>query len=168
MPSSTKSTTGPVRIRPSPSGDFQKSQKCKIMKEVVIHQPAPSPPTSDWILYPDEVIIDKHSSLRDARSRRVKRSTETDRSDMRPPVSQDKMTIAIANAQKYMRSQNQNTQLNRSCTHLPVKVLPKSTRPRSEPESHRLPSSQRLPTPDLSDIEEDDIWSCCATSESSL
>ena len=137
------------------------------MKEVVLHQPAPSPPTDDWILFSEDVVVDKHSSLREARSRKVRRDIEIQRPSEVSPAPEDKMEKAISSAEKYIESRNKNKQINNSCSHLPIKISSDVAVRKTVSKPLRVQSSKRLPTPDLSDVEEDDFWSCCATSESS-
>lgn len=172
MPSSTTSASMPasssVHKHQTAPKQIDKSRKCKQAKDVVIHQPAPSPPMEDWVLFPEDVVIDKHSSLRKNRSLSARRNTET--KGLSKPLSapDDKMTKTIVNAQEYIKSRNQNRDVNNSCSHWPIEASSNTARQKIIYKPLRVDSPKRLLTPDLSDIEEDDFWSCCATSESSL
>ena len=166
MSSSTKSVSIMTRNCEIPLDQIKKSKKDKSMKEVVLHQPAPSPPTQDWVLFPEDVIVDKYSIRREARSRKVASATETARPNKVSPA-EEKMEKAIANAQEYIKSRSQNEHLSEACSHRRTKALADLAFQKSDVTPRQLHSRNRLPTPDLSDAEEDDLWSCCATSESS-
>lgn len=146
-----------------------KAKSSKHSKKVMIHQSGPPLPPDDFVLFPQDIVKEKHSSIKDARSRRptppksAKRtlspmprhhviepkaasaSREEARRPSRRPVCFDHMstvncTVDCANG--------------KPPAHL--KVPPKA------------PSLQRLATPDLSEVEEDDFWSCCGSSWTSL
>lgn len=168
MPPSTMSASMSARSHQTSLKQVEKSKNYKPTKEVVIHQPAPSPPTEDWVLFPEDVVTDKHSSLKESRSRKAKRKGETERPSKASPAPADKMTKAIVNAQEYIKSRNQNRDLNKSCSHWPIEASANAAHRKVPCKPLQIQSPKRLPTPDLSDVEEDDFWSCCATSESSL
>ena len=132
----------------------------------MLHQPAPSPPTQDWVLFSEDAIVDKYSSRREARTRKVATATEIARPNTVSPA-EDKMEKAIANAHKYIKSRNHNKDLNEACSHLRAKAFSDVVFQKSDVKPCQLRSWNRLPTPDLSDVEENDLWSCCALSESS-
>lgn len=146
-----------------------KTKESKHSKKVMIHQSGSPLPPDDFVLFPQDVIKEKHSSVRAARPRKPtspksakgssspmprdhviepKAPTPSQRDSRRPSgrsVCLDYMsivncTVDCANAK--LRGQ--------------TKMPPKA------------PSPPRLPTPDLSDFEEDDLWSCCGSSWSSL
>ena len=167
MPSSANSMTS-TRNDHSFAEQARKSKKGKPLKEVFLHQPAPSPPVEDWTLFPEDVVIDKHSSHKGSRPRKVKEYTRKERSNMTSLAPDDKMEKAIANAQQYIQLRNQTKEVNRSCSHRPTKASPDVGFRKVDSRPRIIQAPNRIPTPDLSDIEEDDLWSCCATSESSI
>ena len=167
MPSSTKSMTS-TRNHQTSSEMVRSPNKGMSVKDVFLQQPAPSPRTEDWVLFPEDVVREKHSTHRGARSRQVRKESKPERPCKVSPTPHNKMESAIANAQQYIQSRNQNKEVNRSCSHRPTKVSSDIEFRKSVHKPLLIQSSRRLPTPDLSDLEEDDLWSCCATSEGSI
>ena len=152
--------------QPSSSTPCGKQIKSKIPREVVLHHPIVAPPPEDWLLYPDEVIIIKHSSVRRRRSCAVKGPPFED--SRRPWIRRDPITEKSKETSRV----HQEVQHREEIPSTPIKS-PDSGTPawaRKGGEAKRPPKPkypERLPTPDLSDVEEDGFWSCCGSSESS-
>lgn len=143
-----------------------KSNKPKTPREVVLHHPMVSLPPEDWILYPDEVIVTKHSSVRRGRSCKIK--------DSRSENSRGPSTRVDPNRGKTRKYSHvyQDMQLHKEITSAPRKspnlLAPAREDNKCDAKTQPKPKfPERLPTPDLSDIEEDSFWSCCGSSESS-
>lgn len=144
----------------------RKSMKANPLKEVVLHHPMASPPPEDWILFPEEVIVTKHSSVRDCRSRNLMDSrVENPR---RPWIKLDR-TEAEAGEYSHVRQDMQRRKETPSALSTSQYLLaPTSAAKRCDAKTQPEPKfPERLPTPDLSDVDEDGFWSCCGSSESS-
>lgn len=162
---SLKERNGINHRQPSSSASCGKQIKSKTPRDVVLHHPLAAPPPEDWILYLDEVIIIKHSSVRRRRSCELNDPQSED--SRRPWIRRD----PIKEKSKKTSHVHQEVQRCEEIPSTPSKS-PDSGAPtwaRKSGEAKRPPKPkypERLPTPDLSDIEEDGFWSCCGSSES--
>ena len=150
----------------SPLASSGKSIKRKTPREVVLHHPAAPPPPEDWILYPDDVIITKHSSVRHDRSCKIKepQSTGSHRPWIRPDQAKENTRDHSHVYQNVQRLKNIPSTPSTS----PNSAAPALSSNRGDAKKQPKPKFlERLPTPDLSDIEEDCFWSCCGSSEGS-
>ena len=171
------STTTSVHLQRAKHQTSPKSLKStnkskKSTTQVVLHQPMPSspPPPEDWILFPDEVIAEKHSSIRPARAAKPAKLADPRRQTLPSPenhVTSCKAAtpmrhLSATHPAPYRPSRCLHHMSARNCTaacfdagqRAETQVPPKA------------PSPPRLPTPDISEIGEDDLWSCCRSSES--
>lgn len=145
---------------------FGKQAKPKTPREVVLHHPMATPPPEDWILFPDEVIITKHSSVRRRRSSKIKNPQPED--SRRPWIRRDPSKEKSADTSHVHQDAGRFKCIPSTPTKSPDSVA--HARESNGCEAKRQPKPKfpdRLPTPDLSDIEEDGFWSCCGSSESS-
>ncbi|KAI4191635.1 MAG: hypothetical protein LQ350_008748, partial [Teloschistes chrysophthalmus] len=126
-------------------------------------------PTEDWTLYPDDVVVVKHSSIRPRKAQKVclKSHVEEGASDIAmkqpsmaptPPGSNPKTQTRESRAYKDNRSSKQTS---RDWKLRPT--VEKSELPAAKPQTAQMVTSypHRLPTPDLSDVDEDEFWGCC-------
>ena len=148
-----------------------KTKKSKHSKEVMIHQSRSPLPPDDFVLFPQDVVKEKHSSIRDAKPRRLtvaKKIKGSSSTMLRHHVIEPKAaTPSRREARKPSRRPvclNHMSTVNCTvdCANAKAKPLEGLKMP---PEA---PSPPRLPTLDLSDVEEDDLWSCCGSSWSCL
>ena len=146
-----------------------KPKKSKHSKEVMIHQPRSPLPPDDFVLFPQDVIKESHSTIRDARSRKAMATKSAKKSSSpmpRPHVMEPK--AATPSRREARRPSRRPVCLDHMSTvNCTVECA------NGKPLAHlkmppKAPSPPRLPTPDLSDLEEDDLWSCCGSSWSSL
>ncbi|MCJ1449736.1 hypothetical protein MMC28_000064 [Mycoblastus sanguinarius] len=151
-----------------PSSQLAKFTKTTHSKKVVLHHPANPPPPDDWVLYPEDVVINKHSALRDAQARELERTKIS--SQQTTPLSDHHLAKAKAKPspraqprRAYRRSFCLEHMSSRNCTANCTNGGQLADSKAPPP----APSPSRLSTPDLSDVEEDELWSCCASSESS-
>ncbi|MCJ1264396.1 hypothetical protein MMC22_004267 [Lobaria immixta] len=175
------SSTTPNPINPpnsnhqSPTIPTQKSSNRKPLKEVVLHHPLMPTPLEDWILFPDQIIHTKHSIVRDSRARQAKERLQPEEPS-RPSSAYTTVTSRATSTSSRNTSissfiEEPRDQSNSPCTSDRPGDVAKSTSyvaeesPRNPP---RMKTPQRLPTPDLSDVEQDSFWSCCGSSEESL
>ena len=142
-----------------------KSKKSKHPKRITIHQPGSPLPPDDFVLFPQDVIREKHSSIRDDRLRRPKATESAKRSSSsRPPphVTESKATTP-SRREAHKPSRRPVCLDHMSTVNCTVDCAnDKSLAHQKMPP--KAPSPPRLPTPDLSDIEGDDLWSCCGSS----
>lgn len=143
-----------------------KQIKSKTPREVVLHHPMATPPPEDWILYPDEVIITKHSSVRRRRSCAIKDQQSED--SRRPWIRRDPIKEKSGETPHVLQDVQSLKKIPSTPSESPDSGAPawegNGCGAKRQP---KLKFPERLPTPDLSDIEEDGFWSCCGSSESS-
>ncbi|KAI4181000.1 MAG: hypothetical protein L6R41_006878 [Letrouitia leprolyta] len=127
-------------------------------------------PIEDWILYPDEVVVTKHSSVKERRGNSEKSysdskvcSIKTTRPEMppTPPGSNPASTEderALKKTITYTRKAPQSTQGQpTSGAFIPPTLADGKAR-------RGVSFHHRLPTPDISDVDEDEFWACCKNS----
>lgn len=175
MLSSTDSINAPGRNHQSSTIRTQKPSNGKPLKELVLHHPLMSPPLEDWVLFPDQVIHTKYSTVRDSRARQAKKHSQAAEpnppSSVRTTETSRATSISSRNTSTNLFTEELRDQSNLSSTLDRPGNITKPARnvaeasPRNPP---RVKVPQRLPTPDLSDVEEDGFWSCCGSSEGSL
>lgn len=173
MEPSIDSINDPSRNPQSSTIRTQKSSNGKPVKAVVHYHPLISPPLEDWVLFPDQVIQTKHSTVRDTRARRAKkrlqpaegRPSSVHTTEMSRATSTSSKNTSILSIEEPRDQSNSSSTLDRpdNITKSVGNVAEQS--PRNPP---RVKESQRLPTPDLSDVEEEGFWSCCGSSERSF
>lgn len=169
MPSTHPTTKKQSSINQMPLTQLVKTKECKYTKKVMIHQSGSPLPPDDFVLFPQDVVKEKHSSVRNARPRKSKspKSAKVPSSPMpRNHVIEPKApTPSRQDASRHsgrsfclehMSTVNCTVDCANGKPQVQTKMPPKA------------PSPPRLPTPDLSDLEEDDLWSCCGSSWSSL
>ncbi|MCJ1342533.1 hypothetical protein MMC31_000719 [Peltigera leucophlebia] len=131
-----------------------------------------SPPMEDWVLFPDEVIKCKNSSVRNPQSHAASRSslrpdkslgcpssaTQTASITTMKPSSQSLIAHASQDRSRSLRTSDQPDFIKKSLDTATKDIGGKPP---------KVKASRRLPTPDLSDLEEDDFWSCCGSAASS-
>lgn len=163
----TKFSNSNEQHRQSSSAPNGKLMKPKLPREVVLHHLMAPPPPEDWILFPEEVIITKNSSVRGNRPCKLKRVSRTENSHQ-PWIRRDRTDMESEGSRVRQDMQSRTETLG-----VPSKphgaIAPtwegKQRVTRNPPE---LKFPERLPTPDLSDVEEDGFWSCCGSSEESV
>lgn len=144
----------------------EKQIKTKTPREVVLHHPMASPPPEDWILYPDEVIITKHSSVRRRRSCKTKDPQSED--SHQPWIRRDPIQAKSGHDSQVGKDVQRRKEIPSAPSKSPDSVAPAWEGNRYLAGRQPRPKfPERLPTPDISDIEEADFWSCCGSSESS-
>ena len=170
MSSDSTTTHDQVRKHKISSKSLTNIKTVKTIRKVLLHQPmSPSPP-DDWVLFPQDIVTKKYSSVRHAQSGDNSRLASA-RRHTPPPLDShviegQKAIRERRDSQRtpepYKRSNCLNHMSSRNCTVscYDVNPLQKTKVP------PKAPSPPRLPTPDLPDIGEDDLWSCCKSSES--
>ena len=148
-----------------------RTNKSKHSRKVAIHQSESPLPPDDFVLFPQHVVKEKHSSIRDAKSRRSTASKSAKGSSS-PTLRQHMIDPKkLAPSQRNARRPSQRplclthmstVNCTADCANADAKPLAYLRTP------PKAPSPPRLPTPDVSDLEEDDLWSCCGSSWSSL
>lgn len=148
----------------------QQTKKGHSIKEVVLHHPMMSPALEDWVLFPDEVVRCKNSSVRNSQNH-PKSSLRPDKGLECPSLSAQtaSMTKKKSSSQCLIahESQDRSRSLRTSDQLGSIKKsLDTATKDvgRNPP---KVKAPRRLPTPDLSDVEEDAFWSCCSSADSS-
>ncbi|KAI4114952.1 MAG: hypothetical protein LQ338_007932 [Usnochroma carphineum] len=132
----------------------------------VVHNTMTASPTEDWVLYPDDVVIVKHSTVREKRAQKPRRAQtemcagKAVRPTMlpTPPGSSPAQTECQRRVGKKFVYSTQDLQgvhdrLTSGPTNPPAVG---DWRMRTQPSR-----PYKLPTPDISDVDEDEFWACC-------
>ena len=172
MPSSTTTTTTQRQVaKQQPStNSITNTKEEKNSRKVLLHQTmSPSPP-DDWVLFPQEIIAQKFSSIRHAKPRNQGRPVSAQRQKLplpdshviEPRATTPSRSDGRETPKPYRPSYCLHHMSARNCTPAchDVNFHPETQKP------PKAPSPPRLPTPDLPDFGEDDLWSCCRSSES--
>lgn len=141
----------------------------KSERKVVVHNTKTATPVDDWILFPDDRVTVKHSSVRDQRTHRASpqvriksqpRREQTMRPTMlptppgsSPAQSECKRIVEKKNGANCQDSQDPHDRPTSGPDAPPVLVNRMARTDASSP--------YRLPTPDISDVDEDDFFACC-------
>ncbi|KAL8920490.1 MAG: hypothetical protein Q9208_006239 [Pyrenodesmia sp. 3 TL-2023] len=144
-------------------------QKQQRKRNVVVHNTMAATPTEDWVLYPDNVVTVKNSTVREQRtvkSRTQPRTKTTLGNGMAvrpmmlptppgssPAQSGRERVVERRDATKFHDVPDLHDRPTSGSTSVPAVVSQKT---RTEPYY-----PHRLPTPDLSDVDEDEFWACC-------
>lgn len=136
---------------------------------VVVHNRMTATPTEDWILYGDEVITVRHSSIRQRKADQACGTSATDKKLRNTGTTQPTMLPTPPgsspahsergkkqnedNKPAWQNDSNPQRQSTSNCLN-PPKVGGSGY-------SMRGTTADRLPTPDLSDVDEDEMWACC-------
>ena len=167
----SSNTTTPHQGLVKPQTSTNIATKNRNSRKIMVHQPVSPSPPDDWVLYPQDIVTEKHSSVRhDPKSRHV-RTVDSSRASPSLPKSRvmELNAVKMADAEKsqapkpFIPSTCLNHMSARNCTTACFEVEPLHAT-RAPP---KAPSPPRLQTPDLSDFGEDDVWSCCKSSEAS-
>lgn len=169
MSSTTHTIKTKATINQMPLRQPVKTKKSKHLKKTTIHQSGSSLPPDDFALFPQDVIKEKHSSIRDAKPRK---STET-KSAKRSSSPMPRHHVIEPKTAAPSRQEGRRPSRRSVCLEHMSTVNCTVDCANAEPLNHlkmppKAPSPPRLPTPDLSDLEEDDLWSCCGSSWTSL
>lgn len=166
--SSSKPVTQYGRLDQLSSAQTGKQKKSKNAKEVVLHHATASLPTEDWVLYPEEIIIVKHSTLRDVRTRKSRQVSQPDR--LKKPSLMFKEIKADFKEDYDKEASKSHARCISSSAESASKDDPNPSSKENFGEARLPPQprlSQFLPTPDLSDVDEESFWSCCGSSNES-
>lgn len=142
-------------------------KKTRSAKDVVLHHPSAPSPAEDWILFPDEVIVTKHCSVRVTRSRKAKPVLQMGKSSQPMPTSEEtqaRFKQIISACAKPCQRDALNSVLKQSFATAETFDEAVGDHVEKSPKPEPL---QRLPTPDISDVDEDSFWSCCGSSDGS-
>ncbi len=148
---------------------LSKNKKSKSPKKVTIHQSGSPLPPDDFVLFPQDVVKEKHSSVRDAKPRKSNAAKSAKGSMSRMPRHRVIEPKTLASSGRDTRRSLERpvclthmSTVNCTVNYTNAKPLACLTIP------PKAPSPPRLRTPDVSDLGEDDLWSCCGSSWSSL
>lgn len=138
-------------------------------QNVIVHNTMTATPTEDWVLYPDNVVAVKNSTVRERRTEKIHMQSHTKPKlrnkrgsgptmPLTPPGSSPAQSEHERTAEKKCatRSQELHDRPSSGPTASPVVVNRRARTETSYP--------YRLPTPDISDVDEDEYWACCGES----
>ena len=145
-----------------------KTKKTKYSKKVVIHQSGSPLPPDDFVLFPQDIVKEKHSSLRDVKARKAT-AEKSAQSSSSPRRRQHRMTLTPSRRDARRPSERPICLTHMSTVNCTVDCVNANAKPLAHLGGPpKAPSPPRLPTPDLSELDEDDLWSCCGSTLSSL
>ena len=148
-----------------------KTKTGKHSKKIMIHQSGSPLPPDDFVLFPQEVVKEKHSSVRNTKPRKPTEQKCADRSSPLKPRHHviDPKAPALSQGDTSRPSERQTCLKHMSTVNCTVDCVNANAKPLARLKvPPKAPSPPRLPTPDVSDLEEDDLWSCCGSPWSSL
>ena len=169
MPSTHTTTKKQSSINQMSLTQLVKTKESKNTRKVMIHQLGSPLPPDDFVLFPQDVVKEKHSSVKDARPRKAK----SPKSAKMPSSPMPRNHVIEPRAPTPSRRDARRHSGRSVCLDHMSTVNCTVNCANGKPRGHtkmppKAPSPPRLPTPDLSDLEEDDLWSCCGSSSSSL
>lgn len=173
MLSLTNSKNGSASNRQQSSNRSRQQTKIRhSIEEVVLHHPIMPPALEDWILFPDEVVKCKNSSVRNPQNHTApKSSLRSDKGLECPSLSAQTASTTIKNSSSQYLITHESQDRSRSLrTSDQLGSINKSLDTATKDVGRnplKVKAPRRLPTPDLSDVEEDIFWSCCSSAESS-
>ena len=149
-----------------------KTKEGKKSKNVTIHQSGSSLPPDDFVLFPQDVVKKKHSTVRDARSRKptIQKAARGSSSPMpRDRATEPQAPVTPTRPRRDVHRSPERTKCLIHMSTVNCTVDCANAKPLAQLKiPPRAPSPFRLPTPDVSDLDEDDLWSCCGSSWSML
>ncbi|KAL8804686.1 MAG: hypothetical protein Q9200_005713 [Gallowayella weberi] len=145
-------------------------QKTTQRQTVVVHNTMTATATEDWILFGDDTVTVKHSSIRKRKAENIYSVSHVNGNSRKarvtgptmpptPPGSSPAVDYSEKKDDRELRSAGkafEQTHGRPTLGRLPPHELEDSRN------LARGSSSYRLPTPDLSDVEEDEMWACCS------
>ena len=158
-----------VSINQISSPQLVKTKRNKQSKKIMIHQSESPLPPDDFILFPQDVVKEKHSSVRDVKSRKPTALESTKRSSL--PIARhyvDEPKAPTSSRRDVRRRSERPLCLTHMSTVNCTVDCANATPLAYLKMPPKAPSPPRLPTPDVSDVEEDDLWSCCESSWASM
>ncbi|KAL8754379.1 MAG: hypothetical protein Q9184_005132 [Pyrenodesmia sp. 2 TL-2023] len=130
--------------------------------------------TEDWVLYPDDVVTVKNSTMRERRTEKTRtqprpKTTLGNRTVLRPMMlptppgsspaqSEWERVAGRSDAMKFQDLRDSHDRPTSRPPGVPAEVSQRARADASYP--------HRLPTPDLSDVDEDEFWACCKYGDS--
>ena len=147
-----------------------KTKKSKHSKKVVIHQSGSPLPPDDFVLFPQDIVKEKHSNIRDVKARKATAMESAQRASS--PMPRQRRTATTPSRRDARRpSERPVCLMHMSTVNCTVDCI--NADAIAKPLAHlkvppKAPSPPRLPTPDLSEPDEDGLWSCCESTPSSL
>ena len=145
--------------------------KSKHSRKITIHHSESPLPPDDFVLFPQDVVKEKHSSIRDAKPRKstAPKKVKVSSSPMPRHHVIEPSTLTPPQRTSRRPSDRPSCLTHMSTVNCTVACANADTKPLAYLKTPpKAPSPPRLPTPDVSDVEEDDLWSCCGSSWSSL
>ncbi|KAL8708373.1 MAG: hypothetical protein Q9220_006754 [cf. Caloplaca sp. 1 TL-2023] len=149
------------------SSDFGTPQRRHAV--TIIHNEMTATMAEDWILYPEETVIAKNSSIRKRESERLCTASCVQQNSCAHKAIQSSVLSARPDSSSaQIRSDAKG---KKNIAHGKKASRNPASRPTSEvldpavqdhyPKERKSIFPYRLPTPDLSDVDEDEMWSCC-------
>lgn len=135
----------------------------------VVHNHKMTTPTEDWTLYPDNVVIFKNSTIRPRKAQKVCLKSHAEegafdiatKKPLMPPKPPGSNPETHARESRAYKDNTASKQTSHDWKLRPT--VEKSELPAAKPQMTQMVTSRphRLPTPDISDVDEDDFWGCC-------
>ena len=145
------------------------SHKNSKRQAVIVHNMMTPTPKEDWILYGDEAVTVKHSSIRQRKADKVCRTLPTEKKSCNTRTARPTMPpTPLGSSSTHIEREKQQSEEDRSVRQSDSNYQRHSTfndlnhcDVGDSTSAMRGTTAYRLPTPDLSDIDEDDMWACC-------
>ena len=164
MSSTTRTTSHNKKGHQKSIAPSEQTKKSDDSKKLLLHQLLPSPPPEDWVLFPGDVVVEKYSSISHASTRKLAK-TGSAKQQMSPMPHHDHHVTenkAAARSRLEPRKPYRRSTCLEHLSAINCTARCFDTKPLADPRMPpAAPLPPRLPTPDLSDVEEDEFWSCC-------
>ncbi|KAL8899635.1 MAG: hypothetical protein Q9207_006095 [Kuettlingeria erythrocarpa] len=138
-------------------------------QNVVVRNTMTATPADDWILYPENVVTVKNSTVRDrttekARGQPHAKSTQANGMTARPMMPPTPPGSSPAQSERERAAERNGAVRSQDLRDLNDRPTYGATSAAAEVSQRDRTDTlypYRLPTPDLSDVDEDEFWACC-------
>lgn len=151
-----------------PKSSSTTSHKNSKRQAVVVHNTMLPTPKEDWILYGDEGVTVKHSSIRQRKADKACRTLSTEKKSCntktRPTMPPTPPGSSPAHSEREKQQNGEDISIRQNDSNHERHSTFNRLNHREAGDSTgtmRGTTAYRLPTPDLSDVDEDDMWGCC-------
>ena len=141
---------------------------------VTIHSTMTPTPAEDWTLFPDEVVAVKHTSIRKRKTETTKAAAKSESPDRTQktggptmlPTPPDSNSGNANRKRKGLREDASRGKAGQNLWEGPTSTQLDHQAVATQQEERTNRHPHRLPTPDISNVDEDEMWPCHGASGS--
>lgn len=172
MPSTSHNINDKASNDHQPVIQLIKPKKSKHSKKSMLHHPTMPLLANDWTLFPQDLVKNRCLSIKDTKTgehEKTQSAKQTSSLPLMPPIYHVIEPKVAGSSKHDARKLPRHTVCLEhmsayNCTVACAKA--KAPAPADRKIPPRAPSPPKLPTPDLSDCEEEELWSCCGSWQS--